>query len=52
MANCDNCGADLAGADNPVETEDHEFCGPDCAEEYAAEHSHEEEEEQEVCEFC
>lgn len=51
---CDNCGADLEEAENPVTTDEHEFCGEDCQTSYQEEHEHEDDEaeEQQVCEFC
>lgn len=49
---CDNCGKDLADVENKVEDGSHEFCSTDCKDEYAEDHGHEEEEEENVCEFC
>ncbi len=51
---CDNCGADIDEAENPVTTGENEFCSADCRDSYNEEHEHEEEEEEEaeVCEFC
>lgn len=49
---CDNCGKDLDEVEKTVKDGKHTFCSDDCKTEYADEHEHEEDEEENVCEFC
>lgn len=48
---CDNCGNDLSD-EEVVEDGNHEFCSVDCKEKYEEAHEHEDDAEENVCEFC
>lgn len=51
---CDNCGTDLAETETTITEGSHAFCSGDCKAAYEEEHDHENEDDEaeNVCEFC
>jgi len=49
---CDHCGKDLSDVDDIVTEDNHEFCSEEHREAYEDSHDHEDDDEEEVCQFC